>query len=229
MPVLLARPYPVARLADARRALEAATIGDVAPLQRLYRAAAEGLAVMDPDEVEDFRADHRRSARDDQALAHAAVTLSDSWEGVVSVGSVVTDSRRFRGFAWLAAQVRYGLEPARRDGGRLRAYAAGDGLPGTDPADAALYAALPALMGLGPELPDELDPPCPIVGEPVTRLLGLPEDEDWTGIDPLDAIAIPAEACRAHYAAATPAWRAILGRCLESGLLVRVAETGTIA
>jgi hypothetical protein len=218
MAVQLVRPYPVSRLADARAAVKAAARGDFGPLQHLYRDAAEALAAMDPDEVEDFRADHPRIHKHDDALANAAIALADTWEGTVSVGSTV-DGARFRGFALLSAQVRYELEPARRDASQLRAYSRGAPLKDTSPLDAALYATLPALTGLGPELPEELDEPCPIAGEPVVRLLGLPETEDWSGIDPLDAIALTPEACRAHYAAASPAWRTILGRGLGDGRL----------
>jgi hypothetical protein len=221
VPVLLVRPYPVGGLTEARAALHAVLGGDVVPLQRLYAAAADALARIDPDEVEDFRLDHPRAGRNEQALALAAVSLADTWEGLVAIGSVLRRPRWFRGFAWLAAQVRYDLGPARRDAGRLRSYADGAGLPDTPPEDAALYAALPALVGLGPELPEELEGPCPFPGEPVSRCLGLAEDEDWSGIDPLDALAISAETCRAYYAAAPPAWRPVLSRSLEGGMIVR--------
>lgn len=222
--MLLVRPYPVDQLTEARRALHAAANGDVAPLQRLYRAAAAALSEMDPDEVDEFREEFPRAVKDDQALAHAAVSLADTWEGVVAIGSMLSNRERFRGFAWLAAQVRYGLEPAKRDASRIRAYASGAPLPDTDDADAALYAALPALIGLGPELAEELPEPLPFAGVSVASLLGLPEDDDWAGIDPLDGIAVSAETCRAHYASASAEWREVLGRCLETGLLARVSD-----
>lgn len=224
MPVLLARPYPIARLAEARAALAAAVGGDVAPLQRLYQAAADALGALDPDELAELRDDHRRAFRSDEALARAAVQLADTWEGVVAVGSMLKRPGDFRGFAWLAAQVRYDLGPARRDATQIRFYARGGELPDTEPADAALYAAVPALTGLGPELPEELDGPLPLPGEPMWRLLGLPEGDDWSGVDPLDGYAIDAGACRAHYAAVPPAWRDLLSRCMEDGLLVRPAS-----
>jgi hypothetical protein len=223
MSVLLVRPYPVHRLVEARTALDAAAHGDLAHLHRLYRAAADALATIDPDEVEDFRADHARAFRDDQALARAAVAVADTWEGVVAIGSMLS-GRRFRGFAWLCAQIRYDLEPARRDASRLRAYESGEGLPGTSTADAALYVALPALMGLGPELPDEVAPPCAVTGEPVARILGLAADADWAGIDPLDAIAIAPDVCRAQFAVASADWRPLLGRGLATGLVVRTGD-----
>lgn len=224
MSVLLVRPYPVARLLEARVAFDRALKGDVAGLQGLYQAAAAALADIDPDEVDEFRQEFPRAIRDDQALARAATTLADTWEGIVAIASMVANRGRFRGFLWLAAQVRYDLEPARRDAGRLRAYAEGQHLPDLLPADEILYAALPALIGLGPELPEEIIGPLPLPSEPVARILGLPEDDDWSGIDPIDGLVVSAETCRAHYAAAPAAWRAIVGRSLQTGLIARPAD-----
>lgn len=220
--MLLCRPYPVQRIAEARLALDATRRGDLGPLQGLYRAAADSLAALDPDEVEEVRDEHRRALRDPKLLARAAVSLSDGWEGVVSLGSVLP-RREFRGFAWLCAQVRYELEPGQQDHRRLDAYIRGMGLPDTNPDDEALYVLLPALMGLGPELPDELPEPCPAAGDPVARLLLLPEDTDWTDLDPLDGTAVRPEACRAAWTGASPEWRAILSRGFDAGLLVRTA------
>ena len=227
MTTLLVRPYPVARLIEARLALQAASRNDLVPLQALYRAAAETLAAIDPDEVADVRDEHRRAMRDDVALARAAHAVADTWEGIVAIGSVLPP-RLFRGFVCLAAHVRYELGPS-ADVLRLRAYAGGAALPDLEPMDAALYIALPALAGLGPELPDELAGPCPFPGELLVRRLGLPEDDDWAGVDPLDGIVIEPETCRAMYAAAPMKWREVVGRALETGLLVRPddgAETG---
>lgn len=220
--MLLCRPYPVQRIAEARVALDATRNGDLGPIMALYRVAADSLAAIDPDEVQDIREEHRRALRDPKSLARAAVALSDGWEGIVSLGSVVP-RREFRGFAWLCAQVRYELDPGRVDAVRLEQYSRGMSLPDTNPDDEALYVLLPALMGLGPELPDELPEPCPTAGDPVARLLNLPADTDWTDIDPLDGLAVSPEACRAAWAGATPEWRAVLHRCFETGLLVRTA------
>lgn len=224
MSVVLVRPYPVARLVEARFAFERALKGDVSGLQVLYQASAAALADIDPDEVDEFRQEFPRAIGDDQALARAATTLADTWEGIVSIGSMLANRGRFRGFLWLAAQVRYDLEPARRDAGRLRAYAEGAHLPDLLPADEILYAALPALIGLGPELPEEIEGPVPLPNEPVARLLGLPEDDDWSGIDPIDGVVVSAETCRAHYAATPAPWRSIVGRSLQCGLIVRPSD-----
>lgn len=219
MTTLLVRPYPVNRVPEARAALEAAGRGDLGPMQALYRAAAEALAAIDPDEVADARDEHRRALRDDVALARAAHAVHDTWEGIVAVGSVLSP-RLFRGFSHLVAHVRYELGP-NADAIRLRAYAAGAALPDLEPRDAALYVALPALIGLGPELPEELAGPCPFPGEPLARALGLPADDDWSGVDPLDGILVDPATCRALYAAAPMKWREVVGRALETGLLVR--------
>jgi hypothetical protein len=220
--MLLCRPYPVLRLDEARRALDAVRAGDVRPLQAMYRVAADSLAAIDPDEVQEIREEHRRALRDAKALARAAHELCDAWEGVVSLGSVVP-SREFRGFAWLCAQVRYDLDPGRVDAARLEQYSRGMQLPDTNPEDEALYVLLPALLGLGPELPEELPEPLPAVGEPVARLLGLPEETDWAELDPLDGVAVSPDACRAAWSSASPEWREILARGFEGGLLVRTA------
>jgi len=224
VPVLLVRPYPVHRLFEAREALTAAVKGDVVPLWKLYRAAAEALAAMDPDEVEEFIQEHPKAFKDDQGLAHAAVSVADTWEGLVSIGARIKDKGTFRGFAWLAAQVRYDLQPSKRDASRLKLYARGEALPDTPVADAALYVALPALIGLGPEFPDELKEPCPVPTTPIPSLLGLSAEDDWAGVDPLDGWAILPEDARAHYAAAPPEWRSILNRGVEHGLLVRPSD-----
>lgn len=218
---VLVRPYPVGRLEEARHAIAAAAAGDLRPLHALYLAATDALAAIDEDEVEDHRSEHRAAAREDRAAARAAVEVADVWEGIVSVGSVLRDMRRFRAFAWTAAAARYGI--GRADAASFARYAAGADLPDTSPEDSALYAALPALVGLGPELPDELDAPCPVPGEAVGAILGLPE-ADWTGVDPLDGIALTADAARAHFSAASPEWREVLSRCVEGGCLVRPAD-----
>ncbi|MFK7927021.1 MAG: hypothetical protein AB8H79_02445, partial [Myxococcota bacterium] len=87
--------------------------------------------------------------------------------------------------------------------------------------DTVLYASLPMLLGLGPELPDELPRPAPATGVPAWRVLGLP-DEDWAGVDPIDAQVISAEDCAAQCSAVQGPWRAAFARgASEGGLIVR--------
>lgn len=221
MSLWLARPFRVDRLDDVRDAIAASARGDVRPLQALYKAAAQALDALDPDEVAEHRAAHRQAARDDRAAAKAAVEVADTWEGIVSVGATITDPERFRGFCWLAAQVSFDLSPYLRDVEGLRSYATGAGLPDTSPEDAGLYVALPALLGLGPEYPEEIEGECPLEGRVVGAVLGLPDDGDWDGIDPLDGVAVSAETLRARFAGLAGAWKAIAQRGLEGGLLVR--------
>jgi hypothetical protein len=208
-------------MAEVRQAISDAAAGNIKSLQTLYDSAAQALQALDPDEVADWRRAHPRAASVDRATARAAVDVAETWEGVVCVGSAISDGRRFRGFAWLAAHARY-IGTVGPDIGRVRGFAQGGQLPRTSAEDSALYAALPALVGLGPELPEELPGPCPIPGEVVWRLLGLPQG-DWGGIDPLDGIAIDAEQCRAHLAGVPAAWRDLVARCAETGLIARKA------
>lgn len=219
MSLLLARPYPVGVLASAREAIARAAAGDVRRLMSLYELAANALEALDPDEVAEWRDDWSGAAGSDRVAARAALAVADTWEGVVSVGATIRDPARFRGFAWLAAGVRYGDHADARS---FAAYRDGRPLPDTSPEDTALYAALPALVGLGPELPDELPGPLPLPAERVADLLGLPDDE-LDGIDPLDGLAVFPEACLAHLAGLPPAWRAVVERCADQGLLVRRA------
>lgn len=217
----LVRPYPVARIPDARRAIEAAASGDLRPMQALYRAAASALAELDPDDLAMWQDDHPDAARSDGAATRAAELVCDAWEGIVGVGATITDQIRFRAFAWLAADRRFELTSEKVAPAELFArYAEGDELPDTSPEDAALYVALSALVGLGPELPDELEGDCPFQGDRVGALLGLP-GEDWDEVDPLDAIAVRPEQCRAAFAGVPAAWRDVVGRSLESGLIIR--------
>jgi hypothetical protein len=219
--MLLVRPYPVARLTEARVAIAGASL-DIRPIQSLYRAARDALAELDPDEVAEFRHDHPRAPATDAAAAQAALAAADSWEGVVAIGSTISDLRRFRAFAWLAAHQRYSGGARLSDFARYQVPAC---LPEVSPEDSALYAVLPALAGLGPELPEEFADPCPIAGAPVFELLGLPADGDYSGIDPLDGWAITGEALQSVFAALNPAWRAVASRALDRGLLVRPADT----
>lgn len=222
----LVRPFPVARLDEARHALRTCVDGDVRPMMALYGAAAAALAQIDPEEVEDARQAWRLAPEIDRVAARAAVACAEAWEETVSVGATIRDPQRFRGFAWLAAAVRTGLVPANPDVGRLLTFGRGATLPRTRPDDAALYGLLPALIGLGPELPDEVDTACPMAGTPVWQALGL-SPGDWVGVDPVDGFAVSPEACRAAYAGLAGAWRLAAARGTESGLLVRSADPGT--
>lgn len=221
MSVLLVRPYPVGVLASVREAIARAAAGDVRRLMSVYQLAVSALEELDPDEVEELRSDWRAAVRSDRAAARAALEVADTWEGVVTVGATISEPARFRGFAWLAAEVRYG--DGRPDPAAFKAYRDGRPLPHTSPEDTALFAALPALIGLGPELAEELPGPLPLPAEPVARLLGLPE-HDVEGIDPLDGLAVFPEACLAHLAGLPPVWRAVVERCAGQGLLVRRAQ-----
>lgn len=218
MSILLVRPYPVRLLAGAREAITRAAAGDVRPLMALYHEAVRALEAMDPDEVAELRDGWEGAPTSDRVAARAALAVADTWEGIVVVGATITQPARFRGFALLAAEARYGeAAPALE---RMSAYSKGASLPDVSPEDSALYAALPAMVGLGPEHPEELPGPVPLEGEPVHRLLGLP-DADWSGIDPLDGLAVPSEVCLARLAGLPPAWRALVSRCADQGLLIR--------
>jgi hypothetical protein len=216
--MLLARPYPVPRIAEAQSAIQAAVLDDLRGMHTLFAAARDALAALDPDEVADFRREHPRVAHTDVAAAAAALDVAETWEGVVSLASEITDLRRFRGFVCLAAHRRYGERPRAEHFAR---YAGGAPLPHTSVDDTALLALLPALEGLGPELPDELPDPCPLPGVPFWRLLGLPDDGDYVGIDPLDATVLSADDLRAHYAGLPPGWRELSARCMGTGMIVR--------
>jgi hypothetical protein len=224
MPVILARPYPLARLLEARAAIDAAVNRDLRPLQALYRSARDALSELDPDEVADFRRDFPRAATTDAAAARAAVAVASVWEGVVSVGAGIADLRRFRGFAWTVAHERYAGGITGPPDAALARYASGASLPDISPEDSALFAMLPALCGLGPEFPEELSGPVPVSGEPVWSLLGLPSDGDYAGIDPLDGLAVTPEVLQAQFAGLPPSWRDLAARCADRGLLVRSAE-----
>ncbi len=220
MPLWLARPYRCDLITDARRAIADASVGDLSAMQALYRAASAELAGVDPDEVADHRDAHRRAAQGDPTALRAAVDCADQWEALVSVGATIDDPRRFRGFVWVAAHQRYEVGPGGRDAKAFAAYADGASLPEVSAEDAALYVALPALLGLGPEFPEELSSACPLDGPLVGALLGLPGDE-WDDVEPLDGHAIAAETCRAHLPGLSGPWRDVVARGLEHGLLVR--------
>jgi hypothetical protein len=220
MPIVLARPYPVAQLIEARKAIEAASSGDVSGLQDMYRVAADALNELDPDDVTECRRAHKAAIDNDASAAHTACVIAEAWEDVVSVGSLITDPRRFRGFAWLVAATRYMPQSHGSKEKLMSRYMDGASLQDTSPEDSALFVALPALIGLGPELPEELEEPAGLPSVGVAEILGLPEG-NYEGIDPIDGLAIRPEDCRAHYASMEPKWRSFLSRCLQQGLLIR--------
>lgn len=216
---LLVRPYPVDALAEAREALANAATGDLAALRALYVRARDQLHALDPDEVRDPVRAHPEAGSRDKAALKAAADVADTWEGVVAVAATIEPLPRLRGFLMACATFRY-LDVEDPELSAFKAWCRGDWLPGLSPEDSVLYAALPALLGLGPELPDELRGPAPVEGEAVWSLLGLPED-DWEGADPLDGFAISAETCAAAYPSATGTWRGLLARGATEGLLLR--------
>jgi hypothetical protein len=217
---LLVRPFPVALLATAGQAIRAAAAGDVEPLHALYVVARDALEDLDPDEVHDPVIAHPEAGHRDRPALFAALDVAEAWEGVVAVGASIGPTPRFRGFILTCAWCRY-LDGTAGDLEQFKAWCRGEPLPGLSDDDTALYAALPALLGLGPELPDELPGPCPAEGEPAWRLLGLPE-ADWDGVDPLDGVAISPAECAARYPGVSGPWKPILARGAESGgLLVR--------
>ncbi|NCG21522.1 MAG: hypothetical protein GWP91_21120 [Rhodobacterales bacterium] len=219
MTTLLVRPYPVEALGLARTALHPARSNDLSELQALYARACAELLALDPDEVHEWRSEHPNVAQQDRSAGRAAIELADAWEGIVAVGATIKDPKRFRGFVWLAAHVRYEL--AKRPSAKLLGhYAQGAALPKTSAEDSLLFAVLPALVGLGPNHPDELAGPCPLPSKPVWSALGL-EDADWAGLDPLDGQVVSAEVCRSQVAGLQGPWRAMAERGVGSGLLFR--------
>jgi hypothetical protein len=210
----LVRPYPAAAIARARRALDASVEGEIAPLQALFAEAREALRDADPDEIDDILGAYQGVASSDKAAARAARRVAGEWEGIVTLGASIRDPFRFRGFAWAAASERYGLD------GSFSDFTDGLDFPGVSAEDAALYVALPALVGLGPELPEEIPGPLPFEGDSVARLLGLGE-ADVEGVDPLDGTLITGEMIRSTFARLEGPWRAIAARCTECGMLVR--------
>lgn len=212
----LVRPYPVAAIAQAKRAIAAAAEGDVAPMRALYAEARDALLHVDPFEVKDSEREHAKAATSDKHAARSVKHVSADWEAIVAVGATIEDAFRFRGFAWAVAAERYEL------GGRFEDFVEGEDFVGVSAEDGALYVALPALVGLGPELAEELPGPCPLAGEPVHRLLGLP-DSDVEDIDPLDGLAVSTESLRAQFPGLTGAWKLLAARSTELGLLIRKA------
>jgi hypothetical protein len=223
MTVLLVRPYPVAALAGAREAIKEAASGELAPMRALYNRASRALSELDPDEVDDWRRAHQAAPTVDALAVRAACSLVEAWEGIVAVGSTIHDPARFRGYAFLMARLRYGGPLQREELARaFGAYATFAKMP-FPPDETALHVALPALIGLGPELADELPGPAPLAGTPMHTLLGL-QDADWAGLDPLDGTVVTAEACQACYAALPPAWRRVVQRAAGTGLLMRTVR-----
>lgn len=219
MAAFLVRPYPVAQLTEAGDAVRSAIAGDYEGLFHLTVAARDALEDLDPDEVRLPVLDHLQAGERDKATLRAALDVADTWEGVVAIGATIPTLPRFRGFVLACAALRYlDVEP---DLERFKRWCRGEDLPGLSADDTALYAALPALLGLGPELPDEVSGPCPVDGPSAWSVMGLP-DEDWEGADPLDGKVIDADACSSAFAGASAEWREVLARGAEAGgLLVR--------
>lgn len=219
MGALLVRPYPIAELDAVGELIAAAVRGDIAPLQRLYLAARHALERTDPDEVLDLVLAYPTAGELDKVALRAATEEFDAWEAIVTIGSSIVEPERFRGFAWSCASARY-LD--RRPGrSAFRRFAEGAPLHGLSLDDTALYALLPALIGLGPDMPLPVPGPIPAPTEPAWRRAGLPDD-DWSGIDPLDGDLIDADACAGAAPTAPPAWRALLELgAAHGGLVVR--------
>lgn len=220
MAPVLVRPYPVAHLAACAGALKAFQANELAPIHKVYRAASDALGDLDPDAIREPLMLHGDAGQRDRAALNAALDIADTWEGVVAVAATVEPLPRLRGFLLAAAWCRYldADDPTLDD---FKALCRGGLLPGLQVEDTTLYASLPALMGLGPELPDELPGPSPVVGVPARILLELP-DEDWSGIDPIDGAAITPEQCADASSAVQGAWRDWLNRgATEGGLLIR--------
>ncbi|MCO4743415.1 MAG: hypothetical protein KC912_01415 [Proteobacteria bacterium] len=211
----LVRPYPVDALTAAKQAIHSAAEGELDGLQALYRQARAALDAVDPDELGFHDQDHAKAPFSDKAAARAADRVAADWEGIVAVGARIEDVFRFRGFAWTAAAERYEL------GGSFADFVEGEGFRGVSDEDAALFVALPALVGLGPELAEEVGGACPFEGLRVAEILGLPGDVD--GVDPLDGIAVGAEALRAVFPALTGGWKSVASRATQLGLLIRKA------
>lgn len=218
---MLVRPYPVSRLEAAAAALSAAQGGDLALLQELYVFARDQLEDLDPDEVREPVLAHTEAGHRDKVALRAAIDVADAWEGVVAIAGTIAPLPRFRGFLWTCAWRRY-LDTEGPDLSRFKRWCRGELLPDLGPEDTVLYAALPALVGMGPELPDELPGPAPVEGRPVFEILGLP-DEDWEGADPIDGIAIDADTCAGAISGASGAWKDALSRGARQGLLIRPA------
>jgi hypothetical protein len=222
VPILLVRPYPVQHLAKAAHAISVAADGDYSELHALYELACDALEDIDPDEVHLHILEHTEVGDLDKATLRAALSVHGTWEGVVSIATSIVGTARFRAFVVACAYHRY-VGRKKVNNRQLRAWGAGQPLPGVSAHDTALFAALPMLMGLGPELPDEIKEPCPVQGEPVWSVLGLLEG-DWAGVDPIDGTAITAEVCRDACASATGVWRDSLARGSEHGLLIRRSD-----
>ncbi|TVQ91087.1 MAG: hypothetical protein EA397_11375 [Deltaproteobacteria bacterium] len=214
---LLVRPYPTTWLPRARQALNAALDGELEPLYQVFLTARDALEDLDPDEVREPVLAHVDAATRDKAALAAALDEPEAWESVVSLAATFNPEPRLRGFLLTSAAARYfGRSP---DLKAFKRYCRGEDLPGLSADDTLLYAMMPALIGLGPDHPEELTGPSPVVGEPVWKLLGLPEG-DWEGIDPLDGWAIHPETCAAARGSAD--WADLLRRgAAEGGLLIR--------
>ncbi len=209
------RPYPVSLLTPAREALSTLADGRADGVLALVVAARDALEDLDPDEVRLPVLDHPHAGERDKAAWRAALDVADTFEGVVAVGATIGPAPRLRGFLLTCAAVRdLGLSPDLSD---FKALCRGGPLPGLGPEDAALYGLLPVLVGLGPDLAVPAPDPVPDGARPVVDLLGLSVG-DVAGIDPLDGLALPADAC----VDGPEAWSGLLARGRPAGgLMVR--------
>ena len=207
------RAYDVSALFQVRAAIDAAAEGDLEPMQAIFAAARDQLHACDPDEVADLEQSFRGAGRSDGAARQLVKHVFEAWEEVVCAAAGISDPFRFRAFAWYAAALRYDL------GGEFEDYAAGADPPGVSGEDGALYALMPALLGLGPSLP------CAVSGEvsiPMIRVvdvLGIP-GEHVEGVEPLDGWVITPEAL-AEAGEWPPGWESVASDAATLGLLLR--------
>lgn len=223
MGAVFVRPYPVAQLALGKRALEAFQQGNLNAASQLMSAAKAALLAIDPDAIREPISAHPDAPARDKAALNAAMDVADTWEGVVAIAATISSLPRLRGFLVACAWCRYLDEddPSLND---FKAGCRGQLLPGLSVEDTSLYALLPGLIGLGPELADEVGEPHALTGTPAWQLLGLPK-ADWGGVDPLDGLAVTPDECSAALASERGPWRELLARgASDGGLLIRTSS-----
>ena len=210
-----ARRYDVQALRRARSAIDAACAGDMAPMQAMYAAARAQLYACDPEEVTDLEQSFRAASRSDGAARQLVPRVFEAWEEVVCAATAISDPFRFRAFVWTAASLRYEL------GGGFDDYAAGEEFSGVSSEDGALYALMPALLGLGPWLPASVPDPSSMARLRVVDLLEIPGDH-VDGIDPLDGWVMTPEALLSIEQAPS-GWEQVVADGAGLGLLIRTS------